>query len=104
MSDLNTKTRSIEVKYNNQQVATFLTAYRNYNLNPVFQRKSVWKISDRQMFIKTILEGMPCPTVFVMGDVMGDVGSEACCFVTALWQVASLLALSLLTPFLRART
>ena len=49
MSDLNTKTRSIEVKHNNQQVATFLTAYRNYNLNPVFQRKSVWKISDRQM-------------------------------------------------------
>jgi hypothetical protein len=65
MSDINTKHRMIEVSYNTQQISTFLTAFKNYNLSPVFQRKSVWKISDRIKFIETILEGMPCPTVFV---------------------------------------
>ena len=65
MSDINTKNRTIEVSYNSQMLSVFLTGFRNYNLNPVFQRKSVWKISDRKEFIKTILEGMPCPTVFL---------------------------------------
>jgi uncharacterized protein with ParB-like and HNH nuclease domain len=65
MTAIRTENRMIEVKYNNQQIATFLAAYKDYNLSPIFQRKSVWKISDRKKYIETILEGMPCPTVFV---------------------------------------
>jgi 5-methylcytosine-specific restriction endonuclease McrA len=65
MSDINTKNRMIEVSYNTQQITNILTEFKNYNLNPVFQRKSVWKTSDRIKFVETILEDMPCPTVFV---------------------------------------
>lgn len=57
--------RLIEVSYNTQQVSLFLDSFKSLNLNPVFQRKSVWKIGDRKNFIKTILEGMPCPTIFL---------------------------------------
>jgi 5-methylcytosine-specific restriction endonuclease McrA len=39
--------------------------FKTLELNPAFQRKSVWEISDRNKFIKTILEGMPCPTIFL---------------------------------------
>lgn len=57
--------RLIEVSYNAQQVSIFLDSFKSLNLNPVFQRNSIWKIDDRKKFIKTILEGMPCPTVFL---------------------------------------
>jgi len=65
MGNVSIKNRMIDVSYAPQQIATFLSSFKNYNLNPVFQRKAVWKIRDRQRFIETILEGMPCPTVFV---------------------------------------
>lgn len=57
--------RLIEVSYNAQQVSIFLASFKSLNLNPVFQRNSIWTIRDRKNFIKTILEGMPCPTVFL---------------------------------------
>lgn len=57
--------RLIEVSYSAQQVSIFLDSFKSLNLNPVFQRNSIWTIRDRKKFIKTILEGMPCPTVFL---------------------------------------
>lgn len=65
MEKEDTSNRLIEVSYNTQQVSTFLYSFRSLNLNPVFQRNSIWTIRDRKNFIKTILEGMPCPTVFL---------------------------------------
>ncbi len=57
--------KSIEVYYNTQPITHLKDIYKNLNLNPVFQRKSVWKIRDRESLIKTIIEGMPCPTIFL---------------------------------------
>ena len=57
--------RSIKVAYNNQPLTDLKSIYKSLNLSPAFQRKSVWALTDRQKFIETILEGMPCPTIFI---------------------------------------
>lgn len=57
--------RSIKVLYNYENLQTLKNDFKTLELNPAFQRKSVWEISDRIKFIKTILEGMPCPTIFL---------------------------------------
>lgn len=35
------------------------------NLKPGFQRKSVWKMSDRRKLIQSILDGYPVPSIFL---------------------------------------
>ncbi|HBR20957.1 MAG TPA: hypothetical protein DD713_00060 [Nitrospiraceae bacterium] len=65
MEDIDNADRLIRVSYNNQTLQSLNEIYKSLNLNPAFQRKSVWEISDRRKFIKTILEGMPCPTAFL---------------------------------------
>jgi len=35
------------------------------NLEPGFQRKSVWTMSDRRRFIQSVLEGYPVPSIFL---------------------------------------
>lgn len=60
-----TMNRLISVNYNSSPISSIQNDFRTLDLNPAFQRKSVWKLADRKMFIKTILEGMPCPTIFL---------------------------------------
>ena len=55
----------INVDYSPMMVTHILNMYSTLNLNPSFQRKSVWSIRDRKKFIQTVLEGMPCPTIFL---------------------------------------
>jgi len=57
--------RLIKVSYNQSPLQDIIKIFNSLELNPAFQRKSVWEISDRDKFIKTILEGMPCPTIFL---------------------------------------
>src|SRR5262249_52487566 len=35
------------------------------NLEPGFQRKSVWSRTDRRKLIQSVLEGMPVPSIFL---------------------------------------
>lgn len=41
---------------------------RQLNLNPSFQRDSVWKLMHRRRFIQTILDGYPVPSIFLYHD------------------------------------
>jgi hypothetical protein len=41
------------------------------NLNPSFQRDSVWKLAHRRRFIETILDGYPVPSIFLYLDDSG---------------------------------
>lgn len=41
------------------------------NLQPSFQRDSVWKITHRRKFIQTILDGYPVPSIFLYHDDKG---------------------------------
>lgn len=44
---------------------------RQLNLNPSFQRDSVWKALHRRRFIQTILDGYPVPSIFLYLDDAG---------------------------------
>lgn len=65
MSNVDKSLKAIKVAYNNQPLQSLNDTFKSLNLSPAFQRKSVWSITDRKNFIKTILEGMPCPTIFL---------------------------------------
>jgi len=65
MDNFDSKKRLIKASYNQDPLQSLNEIFKSLNLNPAFQRKSVWEISDRKKFISTILEGMPCPTIFL---------------------------------------
>jgi hypothetical protein len=51
----------------NQDISWFLDLHANnqLELNPAYQRHSVWTLKDRKFFLDTILSGYPCPAVFL---------------------------------------
>ena len=50
-----------------QQITWFLDLEhtKQLNLEPPYQRKSVWTYKDRQYFLDTIFRNYPCPAVFI---------------------------------------
>ncbi len=54
-----------------QQITWFLDAYRNnqIDLDPPYQRKSVWSLKDRKFFLDTIFRNYPAPPVFIHRNV-----------------------------------
>jgi len=42
-----------------------LLAFKRLNLDPAYQRYSVWSIGYKQYFIDTILGDFPCPSIFL---------------------------------------
>ncbi|MBB1644950.1 DUF262 domain-containing protein [Sphingobacterium sp. UME9] len=54
-----------------QQVTWFLDLYNNkqIELNPPYQRKSVWSTKDRKFFLDTIFRNYPVPPIFIHRDV-----------------------------------
>lgn len=50
-----------------QQVTWFLDLHRTnqLDLEPPYQRKSVWSPKDRRFFLDTIFRNYPCPPIFV---------------------------------------
>jgi hypothetical protein len=50
-----------------QQITWFLDLYRSnqLDLDPPYQRKSVWSSSDRKFFLDTIFRNYPAPPVFI---------------------------------------
>ncbi|MEY3025150.1 MAG: hypothetical protein RLZZ238_47, partial [Planctomycetota bacterium] len=41
---------------------------RQLDLQPSFQRRSVWRPRDREKFLSTVLENWPVPAVFLYED------------------------------------
>lgn len=50
-----------------QDISWFLDLHDNaqINLNPPYQRRSVWTRKDRIFFLDTIFNGYPCPAIFL---------------------------------------
>lgn len=50
-----------------QDVSWFLDYRRNgqLNLDPPYQRGSVWNLKDRRFFLDTVFRGYPCPPIFL---------------------------------------
>lgn len=54
-----------------QHLTWFLDTYRNnqLELNPPYQRKSVWTPKDRKFFLDTIFRNYPAPPIFVHREI-----------------------------------
>jgi hypothetical protein len=54
----------------NTKLETLVTYFneRRINLNPVFQRGSVWTLKQRRELIKNVVSGRPMPAIFVYKD------------------------------------
>lgn len=52
-------------------ISWFLDVYRygQLDLEPPYQRRSVWTIKDRKFFLDSVFRGYPCPAVFLHKDV-----------------------------------
>lgn len=50
-----------------QDVSWFLDLYqkKQIDLNPSYQRRSVWTLKDRKFFLDTIFRNYPCPAIFL---------------------------------------
>lgn len=61
----------IERKPAPQDVTWFLDLYNSgkLDLNPVYQRKSVWNNTDRDFFLDTVVNNFPCPPIFIHKDI-----------------------------------
>ena len=61
----------LDRKVNNQDVTYFLDLHRygQLDLNPPFQRRSVWTLTDRRYFLDTIFRGYPSPSIYLSKDV-----------------------------------
>jgi len=49
----------------------FVAMYRGHrlNLDPAFQRQSVWSNADRQLLVKSVLEGIPLPSIYLYRQI-----------------------------------
>ena len=59
--------REYDVRKTQFAVADFLSWQRNQtiNLNPPFQRRSVWKPDAKSYFMDTVVKGFPAPIIYL---------------------------------------
>ncbi|MFH0933002.1 MAG: DUF262 domain-containing protein [Nitrospirota bacterium] len=59
-----------------KDVTWFLDLYRNgqLDLDPSYQRRSVWTLKDRKFFLDTIFKNYPCPAVFIHKEIKENAG------------------------------
>jgi len=59
--------KTLKVEYDTKTILELvnLQKQKHLNLEPGFQRKSVWSITDRRKLIQSVLEGYPVPSVFL---------------------------------------
>lgn len=60
-------THSLDFDYGDKTIQEFVLLFKNgqLNLEPGFQRDSVWSISDRKKLIESLLQNYPIPSVFL---------------------------------------
>lgn len=67
----------METSATNRRIRNLVTAIRDETLkpNPEFQRRLVWSTDHKLAFIKTVLDELPFPEIFIAaGDVNPDTG------------------------------
>src|SRR3989339_1475961 len=60
-------THSLDFDYGDKTIQEFVLLFKNgqLNLEPGFQRDSVWTLSDRKKLIESMLQNYPIPSVFL---------------------------------------
>jgi uncharacterized protein with ParB-like and HNH nuclease domain len=64
---------SLTYKYSQRTVQQFILEFNHghLNLEPGFQRESVWTPSDRRKFVETVIQNYPIPSVFLYRNEEG---------------------------------
>lgn len=64
----------IKREQRNQDLSWFIDMYDagKLELNPPYQRKSVWGAKDRKFFLDTIFNNYPCPAVYLQKEITSD--------------------------------
>jgi len=59
-----------------KEVNWFLDLYQNgqLDLDPSYQRRSVWTLKDLRFFLDTIFRNYPCPAVFIHKEINEEAG------------------------------
>jgi hypothetical protein len=54
-----------------RNIIWFLNLYRDgqLDLNPPYQRRSVWTLKDRKFFLDTVFRNYPCPAIFLHKEI-----------------------------------
>jgi hypothetical protein len=65
---------AIDRKINFQSLAWFWDLYQRkvLDLNPPYQRRSVWNQEYKDFFIDTVLQGYPAPAIFLYEEISAD--------------------------------
>ena len=78
--DISEILHSVKFDTDNKTIQELIDHYENgrLNLNPAFQRESVWRDSQRRKLIKSIYENIPIPSIFLYereynGNIIYDV-------------------------------
>jgi uncharacterized protein with ParB-like and HNH nuclease domain len=58
---------SLDFDYGDKTIQEFVLLFKNgqLNLEPGFQRDSVWTLSDRKKLVQSLLQNYPIPSVFL---------------------------------------
>lgn len=64
---------TVERRVSTQDISWFIDLNENgqLDLNPPYQRRSVWSPKDRRFFLDTIFRGYPSPPIFLHKQVIG---------------------------------
>jgi hypothetical protein len=64
----------IDRRVSQQDLSWFLdlNTHKKLNLNPPYQRKSVWTSKDKQFFLDTVFNNYPCPAVYIQKETGQD--------------------------------
>lgn len=64
----------IDRRPSQQDLSWFLDLYNQgkLNLNPPYQRKSVWRNKDKQFFLDTVFNNYPCPAIYIQKETDGN--------------------------------
>ena len=63
---------AVERRLTTQDISWFLDLHSNnqLDLDPPYQRRSVWSPKDRRFFLDTIFRGYPSPSIFLHKQVL----------------------------------
>lgn len=61
----------LTTQHQQKTIHELLTMYRQrgLNLEPAFQRQSVWSARDRQLLVKSIFDGVPLPSIYLYRQI-----------------------------------
>ena len=59
--------KALEFNYGSKDLQDFLSLFQEgrLNLEPGFQRQSVWSVNDRRKLIQSLLQNYPVPSIFL---------------------------------------